>query len=124
MGVIGEWKAGRAARIEAAKARANGGSPKVDIAKNLSGKLADPMMALCEKYGIADNNTRVHCSSEILRETAQHFSRIQVAGKATDEILLAFCDGLKSILSAHGISDISQQESFILDYLTEIERVS
>lgn len=121
------WKAGAAARIQAAKTRGVAAvypSKQVDVGNKLTTKLADSMMELCEKYGIADNNERVHCTSEILQETSRHFRRIQQAQKATDEILTQFCDGLKAIMAKYGISSVEKQESFILEYLEHIERVS
>lgn len=121
------WKAGAAARIQAAKMRGTAAvypSKQVDVGKGLTAKLTDSMMNLCEKYGIADNNERVHCTSEILQETSMHFSRIQQAQKATDEILIQFCDGLKEIMARYGISSVEKQESFILEYLAQIEKVS
>ena len=102
------------------------GQPKqtVDIGKNLAAKLSDKMMALCEQYGIKDHNDRVHCSADIMQETAKHFRTIQKEGKATDDVLLRFCNGLKTVLAKYGVSEQDNQELFILEYLGAIEEVS
>ena len=120
------WKAGAAARIQAAKTRGVAAvypSKQVDIGKGLAAKLTDSMMELCKNYGIADNNERVHCTSDILHETSKHFRRIQQAQEATEETQIQFCEGLKEIVAKYGISSVEKQESFIWEYMARIEKV-
>ena len=130
MGILKNWKAGRAARIEAALSRKSNPVkqpqiPKtVNVANKLTKQITDVVMLKLEGFGIGDHNERVHCSAEIFQETARHFKRIQLAGKATDDILLEWTNSLKAILSKYGMADNTQQELFILDYLMEIEKVS
>lgn len=129
MGILKNWKANREARRLAALERKANGEPSpqrksVDIAKNLTKQLTDATVSKLETFGIADNEKRVHCAAEIFQETAKHFKRIQIAGKASDDILIEWTTKLKIILSDYGITDNTQQELFIIDYLMEIEKVS
>jgi hypothetical protein len=126
MGIIKDWKAGRDARIAAAKARGTPGymNNNVDAGLKISGKLADPLMSMLEKYGVADNNDRVHCSARILNSTSHHFRRIQQAGAVSTPILQMWTDELKDILGSYGITENDKQEEFILKYMDEIEKVS
>lgn len=130
MGMLKNWKAGRAARIEAALSRKSNpvkqpSVPKaVNVANKLTKQITDVVMIKLKEFGIDDHDRRVHCSAEIFQETAKHFKRIQIAGKATDDILLEWTNSLKAILSKYGMADNTKQELFILDYLMEIEKVS
>ena len=121
------WKAGAAARVQAAKERGTKAiypKTQVDVGKGLTAKLTDKMMAMCEKYGIKDHNGRVRCSAAIMQETSRHFRTIQTEQKASDSVLLKFCDGLKGVLGEYGVADQGTQEQFILEYLAAIEEVS
>ncbi len=129
MGIISNWKAGREARIAEAKARGTMGynqskAVAIDAGLKIAGKLADPVMSILEKYGVADSNDRVHCTSKIFNSTSRHFRDIHKAGTPARHILQVWTDELKGILGAYGIVDTDKQDAFIFEYMDEIEKVS
>ena len=135
MGIISNWKKGRADRIAAAKARnldqkkqfakqvASGMSTVMDTSKvdPKAKAFLDYTSDMLEKHGVPDKKTRDQCCYDLFETMTRSFNQAVLdSGPAQDKFLME----MAASLATAGIATESEQEEIIIRFLAKFKRIS
>lgn len=128
MGIIKNWKAQRAERIEAAKAREarkaidSGQKVVMDTSKvdPKAKEFLDYTSALLEEHGITNKERRDRCCYDLFETMQKSFNQNALSpGKSQDEYLMK----MAGCIADAGIQNEDIQEDIILKFLVKFKKI-